>query len=94
MIHDPLAGSLIALPVALAAGIVVGLVYFRLLDKSIALYGRQGRWFGPVALTLGRLLGVGLLLALAAHFGALPLLAAFAGFLLARAIALRAARRA
>ena len=94
MIRDALAGSLIALPLALAAGLVVGLGYFKLLGKTIALYGRQGSWLGPVALTLGRLLGVGLLLALAARFGALALLVAFVGFLLARAIALRAARRA
>jgi hypothetical protein len=44
-------------------------------------------------MTLGRVTAAGFLFAIAAKLGAAPLLAAFLGFLVARAAALRAARR-
>jgi len=75
-------------------GFLFGLAYFTALRRTIDLFtGGRGRLF-PAALTLGRLTGVILFLGLAARVGALPLLTGFLGFLLARGLALRTARRA
>jgi F1-F0 ATPase (N-ATPase) AtpR subunit len=86
--------SLFALATAWAlGGFLFGLGYFIALRWTVdVLVGGQRRLL-PVALTLGRLAAAILFLGLAARFGALPLLIAFVGFLLARALALRAARR-
>jgi hypothetical protein len=84
----------VALAVAAAfVGLLFGIVYFAVLRRSVELYtgGRSG--FAPAALTLGRLAGAIALFSLAAKLGTLPLLLAFLGFLLARWLALRAARR-
>ena len=53
---------------------------------------RQSRHLGPIGITLARIGGAIVFFAIAVHFGALALLAAFLGFLAARAVALRAAR--
>ena len=76
------------------AGFVFGLAYFATLKRSVALLSTGRGWFGPVALTLGRIGAAVGFLFIAAKLGAAPLLAAFLGFLLARTTALRAARRA
>lgn len=76
-----------------AAGFAFGLAYFAALRRSIAFLAASADWHRPIALTLGRLAAAALFLLLAAKLGALPLLAAFVGFLAARAVALRAARR-
>ena len=74
------------------AGLALGRAYFVALKRSIALFvGRKG-WFG--LLTLGRICAAAGLLFVAAKLGAVPLLAAFIGFLIARTLALRAERRA
>ncbi len=75
------------------AGLVFGLLYFLALRRTAILFASGRGWFAPVALTLGRIGAAALFLALAARLGATVLLAAFAGFLLARAVALRAAGR-
>jgi NhaP-type Na+/H+ or K+/H+ antiporter len=94
MTHGGLASAAtLALATALT-GFAFGLVYFAALKRTVALYGAGRGWLGPTALTLGRLAVAVVLLVLAARLGAVPLLAAFAGFLAARALALRAARRA
>jgi hypothetical protein len=76
------------------AGILFGLLYFAALRRSVALIAGRGGWLGALALTLARLGAAGAFLFGTAKLGAVPLLAAFAGFLLARAVALRSARRA
>jgi N-ATPase, AtpR subunit len=76
------------------AGIVFGLVYFATLKLSVTLFVAGKGWFGPTALTLGRIGAAVALLYVAAKLGAAPLLAAFIGFLMARAWALRAEGRA
>lgn len=84
-------------PVALAAvfaGTAFGLLYFTALRRTSVLLAGNGGWTGALGFTLARIGGVVLFLGLAARFGAVPLLAAFTGFLAARAIALRAVRRA
>ncbi|MGO9544619.1 MAG: ATP synthase subunit I [Rhodomicrobium sp.] len=75
------------------AGLVSGLLYFLALRRTAILFARGRGWLAPIALTLGRIAAAALLLALAAKLGAAPLLAAFAGFLLARAVALHVAGR-
>lgn len=75
-------------------GLGFGLVYFAALRRSIDYYtAGQGR-FMPTALTFGRFVAAVLFFALMARMGAAPLLMAFIGFLLARALALHAVRRA
>ena len=79
---------------AAAAGILLGLAYFACLRRTILLFAAGRGWARPAALTLARIGIAVLVLVIAARAGAVPLLAAFAGFLVARAIALRPARSA
>jgi hypothetical protein len=92
MSHDTAAAAALAAILGLAGGIF-GLVYFAALRRTTALLAAGAGWSGPLALTLARILGALAFLTLAARLGAVPLLAAFAGFLAARAITLRFARR-
>ena len=81
---------------AFAAGLVglgVGLVHFAALWRSIELYSAGRGQLAAAALTLGRIAGTIVFLGLAARLGALPLLSSFFGFLLARTLALHAARK-
>lgn len=78
----------------LVAGFAFGFVYFAALKRSVALFVGSTSWLGPLALTLGRIGAAIAFLFIAAKLGAAPLLAAFIGFLLARALALRAGKRA
>ena len=82
----------LAPPMALS-GFAFGLVYFAALERSVTLFASNRGWLGPLAFTLGRMAAAVLFLGLAAKLGASFLLAAFLGFLLARAVSLRAARR-
>jgi N-ATPase, AtpR subunit len=75
------------------AGFAAGLVYFIALHRTVALFSAGGSRLGPSALTLGRIVAITILLALAARLGAAPLIATFLGFLVARAVALHATRR-
>jgi hypothetical protein len=85
-------GAALAL-VAGFAGLVAGALYFAALRRTVALYAAgPGRL--AAALTLARIAGAILFFGLGARQGALPLLSSFLGFLLARTLALRAARRA
>ncbi len=94
MTHDTLA-STGALAASMAvAGIMLGLVYFACLRRTVALFAGGGGWVGLAALTLARLGAAGVVLAFTARFGAMALMAAFLGFLVARTIALRRAQRA
>jgi len=79
--------------VAGVIGFALGLAYFAAMRRTVALFAGGRGWLGPLALTLARVGAAVLFLAAVAAWGALPLLAAFAGFLVARAQALRAARK-
>ena len=84
---------------ALAAAMIIsgfafGLLYFATLKRAAALFASGSSWMGPLGLTLARIVAAVIFLSLAARLGAAALLAAFLGFLLARALALRAVRRA
>jgi F1-F0 ATPase (N-ATPase) AtpR subunit len=79
---------------ACAAGFAVGLAYFAALKRTVKLFGSGGGRLMAAALIIGRLAGMAVFLGLAAMLGAVPLLSAFLGFLAARAVAVRAVRRA
>lgn len=76
------------------AGFMFGLFYFATLKRTVAHFATGCGWFHPVVLTLGRTGAAVVFLALAAKLSAASLLVSFLGFLLARSMALRAARRA
>jgi hypothetical protein len=61
--------------------------------QTAALVSVSGGRVIPAALTLGRFAAAAVVFAVAARDGALPLLAAFLGFLIARGVALHGARR-
>lgn len=77
-----------------SAGLLFGLLYFAALKRSVTLFVGGKGWAGPLALTLGRIGAAIGFLAIGAKLGAAPLLGGFAGFLIARALTLRAQRRA
>ena len=76
-----------------AAGLVFGLVHFAALRRTVELYSAGRVRLAAAALTIGRIAAAIVFFGLAARLGALPLLSAFLGFLLARWLALRAPRR-
>jgi len=75
-----------ALPLAgfLLSGFLVGMLHFTLLRWNATLFLRRGATLATVALTLARLAATGGALFLAVLHGALPLLAAAFGVVLAR----------
>jgi hypothetical protein len=75
------------------AGLMFGLLYFAALKRSVTLLVGGEGWLGPLALTLGRIGTAAAFLLATANIGVAPLLAAFVGFLIARALALRMERR-
>jgi F1F0 ATPase subunit 2 len=75
-------------------GVALGLGYFATLRRTVAhLAGHRG-WLVPATLTLGRIGAATVPLAVVAQSGAASLLAAFAGFLLARSAMLHVIRSA
>jgi F1F0 ATPase subunit 2 len=73
-------------------GALIGAGYFAALGLNVQRY-LSGRSLGQaIALHIGRLLLAGAGFALIARSGAVPLLGALSGFLLARALALRSER--
>jgi hypothetical protein len=74
-----------------AAGFGLGLLYFAALRLSVAAF-TGGGWIVPMVLTGARIGGIALALGIAAKFGAVPLLSAFLGFLIARGVSLRQSR--
>jgi len=74
---------------AALAGLALGLAYFASLRRAVAIFAAGGSWRAPAALTFGRLALAVVVLGAAAKLGPAALLAAFAGFLAARALMLR-----
>jgi len=89
MSSSTLTSILISTLVMTSAGLVLGLMYFRMLRWTVEniVGGRGGLW--SAALTVGRFVCALVVLTVAAKSGAVALLAALAGFSLARLIALR-----
>jgi hypothetical protein len=81
-----IAGAVFA---AALTGFVFGVAYFVALRRTVSLFVANGGWWELSALTLGRLVAITVFFTFAARLGAAPLLAAFLGFLLARAATVR-----
>ncbi len=84
----------LSLVLHLAAGLGLGLLYFRGVWWNARLFASGGRVTTAIALGLGRFILLGGLLALAALEGALPLLAMALGVLIARPMVMRRVREA
>lgn len=85
--------GLLILTLWLAGGVLIGLIYFRMVRHSADLMlsrRRGGPWFG-VALVLLRMAGLGGVLVIAAMQGAGPLLAAALGLVIGRFAMMRRA---
>jgi hypothetical protein len=76
------------------SGVVFGLLYFAALRRTSILLAAGGRCINLLVLTFSRILGIVVFLSLTAKLGAAALLAAFGGFLAARATAVRVIQRA
>ena len=95
MTHETALVSNLALAAPMAvAGIFLGFIYFACLRRTVARFAGGDGWAGPAVLTLVRLGAAVVALGFIARLGAVALLAAFLGFLIARTIALRRAQRA
>jgi hypothetical protein len=87
-------GASVALATAWAvAGLALGAGYFAGVRRTAELLSAGGDRVMPAALTLARFIATALCFAAAARYGALSLLSAFLGFLVARRVALRGAAR-
>ncbi|HTV31812.1 MAG TPA: ATP synthase subunit I [Methylocella sp.] len=94
MTHSVLIAHLELTALMTIAGLMFGRHYFVMLKRSVTLFVGGAGCLGPLAMTLGRIAAAAAFLFGAAKLGAAPLLAAFIGFLIARALALRAERKA
>lgn len=78
----------------LAVGILLGIVYFGAIRLSARLIAANGRVTTALALTVGRFIVLGALLALASLQGTLPLLATALGIAVGRVLVMRKTARA
>jgi F1F0 ATPase subunit 2 len=93
--HDlPLWAECLSLTAHLAAGIALGILYFRGLWWNTRLFASGGRVATTIALMAGRFILLGVVLAGASLEGALPLLTMALGILIARAAVMRLVRAA
>ena len=85
---------LLSLLAHLAAGIALGILYFRGLWRNVRRFAAGGRAAATIALMVGRFALLGGLLTLASLEGALPLLVMALGVLIARSAVMRRVRQA
>jgi F1F0 ATPase subunit 2 len=83
---------MLSLAAHLAAGIMLGLVYFRSLWWNARRIAAGGRVATTIAVMIGRFVLLGFLLTLASLEGALPLLVMALGILIARSVVMRSIR--
>ncbi len=74
-------------------GFALGAVYFAAMRRTALLIATRSGALQAIALTVGRGAVAIAVLGYSAWFGAVPILSAFVGFLLARSTAMRGARR-
>lgn len=91
--RETLAGLWPTAPLLAGAGFLLGRFYFCSLRRAIRLSLARHAWKHYVFSALSRVGAAGLFFILAVRCGAPALLAAFAGFLTARHLAVRAAAR-
>jgi len=87
-------GMLVSLLAHLAAGIALGILYFRGLWRNVRRFAGGGRAATALALMAGRFALLGGLLTLASLEGALPLLMMALGVLVGRSVVMRRVRQA
>jgi F1F0 ATPase subunit 2 len=90
----PAFADLLGLAAHLAAGIVLGMLYFRCLWWNVCRLTAGSRVLTTILLTAGRFVLLGGLLTLASLEGALPLLVMLLGLLVARSAVMRGIREA
>jgi len=74
----------------LATGMVIGAFHFLTLRWNVRMLAASGSLLPAIAVQLGRFAAIGIVLAvIAGYFGALPLLTATAGILVARTVITR-----
>lgn len=93
IIHPADASLSTAVPLLGAAGLMAGMAYFASLRRGVQRSVARGAWSGLMLSAIARVALAALFFALAVHWGLPALLGAFAGFLFARHLAVRAARR-
>jgi len=91
--HDALAGIGPAIALLGTAGFAVGLMYFASLRCGVRLSIARRAWLPYMLLALARIASVALFFTFSLRWGVPSLLAAFVGFLIARQVAVGAARR-
>ena len=79
---------------AALAGVALGFIYFAALRHSVTRFEKQGGWRLVVLFSLLRIGCAIAAFALLARLGAVPLILAAGGFLLARTIAVRRVQKA
>jgi F1F0 ATPase subunit 2 len=88
----PTWAMLLSLAAHLAAGIMLGVVYFRSLWWNARQFADGGRVATTIVVMVGRFVLLGFLLTLASLEGALPLLVMALGVLFARSVVMRSIR--
>jgi hypothetical protein len=91
--HGAIASLRYTVPLLAVAGFAVGLAYFAFLRRGVHLAVASEAWAPYVLWALARIIAVALLFTFAVRWGVPALLAAFAGFLVARQLAVRGAGR-
>ena len=84
--------TFLSLAAHLAAGVIVGVLYFRSLWWNARCFTAGGRLSMTIAVMIGRFVMLGVLLTLASLEGALPLLLMALGVLIARFVVMRGIR--
>jgi F1F0 ATPase subunit 2 len=85
----PAWGTCLSLAAHLAAGIVVGVIYFRILWWNARRFTMGGHVATTIAVMIGRFVVLGIVLTLASLEGALPLLLIALGVVIARSLVMR-----
>lgn len=94
MIADDIIAALRPVVLLLAiAGFVLGMAYFASLRRGVQLSIARHAWLPYMLWALGRIAAAAIFFTFAVRWGVPALLAAFAGFLAARQLAVRTARR-
>lgn len=91
--HDISASLRPAVLLLAIAGFVLGVTYFASLRRGVRLSIARHAWLPYILWALARIAAAALFFAFAVRWGVPALLAAFVGFLAARQLAVRAARR-
>ena len=91
--HDAILGLRPAVLLVAVAGFALGIAYFASLRRDVHLSVARHAWLRYIVWALMRIAAAALFFTFAARWGLPALIAAFAGFLAARTLALHRARR-